>query len=240
VRRLLVDTYGIRAEIRRLPYASPAAFGAAPDEPDLPDATAIPAKPAVPAHLAELQPATAPLIVVVARHDPRKGLDVLLRCLADLRRAGIPFRACLVGPGTLLASHRELAARLGLGATTALPGYVDDPFPYLLHADLFVLPTLEEGSGSVALLEALQAGCAVVATACDGIPEDLVHGESALLVPPGEAGALRGALHLGLVDGALRRRLAAGARAVYETRFSRHAFVAALAGVYGELGLTPG
>ena len=228
VRRLIAAACRRRVEIRRLPYAASAAFD---DEP----AGAPPVPPAV----AALRPATAPLIVAVARHDPRKGLDRLLRCLAGLRAVGVPFRACLVGPGTLLEAHRRLAARLGLGDTTAIPGRVPDPLPFLRHADLFVLPSLEEGSGSVALLEALQAGCAVIASACDGIPEDLADGESALLVPPGDDAALQAALARALADPPLRLRLAAGARAVFTSRFSRAVFVAALAATYAELGFSP-
>ncbi len=226
VRRLLMEAEGLSVEIRRLPYASVAAFR--------PDAESPP-----PAALAALAPAAAPLVMTVARHDPRKGLDGLLRCLGQLQGAGVPFRACLVGPGTLLERHRDLAAQLGLGASTVLAGRVDDPLAYLCQADIFVLPSHEEGSGSVALLEALQAGCAVIASACDGIPEDLVHGEDALLVPPGDAAALGRALTLLLGDAALRRRLAARARAIYEARFSRAGLIAALAETYASLGFSP-
>jgi glycosyltransferase involved in cell wall biosynthesis len=231
VRRLVAAACRRAIEIRRLPYAASSAFAREPAEPTGP----APLPPA----LAALRPAAAPLIVAVARHDPRKGLDRLLRSLAGLRAEGRPFRACLVGPGTLLEAHRRLAAQLGLGATTAIPGLVPDPFDYLRHADLFVLPSLEEGSGSVALLEALQAGCAVIAAACDGIPEDLTDGASALLVPAGDAAALQAALARALGDAPLRRRLAAGARATFEARFSRAAFVAALGELYAELGCRP-
>ncbi|HLX07317.1 MAG TPA: glycosyltransferase, partial [Thermoanaerobaculia bacterium] len=228
VRRLVAAACRRQVEIRRLPYAASAAFAEQ-------TAALVPVPPAV----AALRPAAAPLIVAVARHDPRKGLDRLLRCLAGLQAEGTPFRACLVGPGTLLEAHRRLATRLGLGASTAIPGRVPDPDDYLRHADLFVLPSLEEGSGSVALLEALQAGCAVIASACDGIPEDLVDGASALLVPAGDAAALQAALARALGDTALRQRLAAGARATFAARFSRAPFVAALGGLYAELGCVP-
>jgi glycosyltransferase involved in cell wall biosynthesis len=227
VRRLLAEGLGVQAEIRRIPYASVAAFrtdqgGAAP-----------------PPSLAALRPAGAPLVMTLARHDPRKGLDLLLRCLASLQAAGMPFRACLVGPGTLLEQHRRLAATLGLSGSTALVGRVDDPLAYLRHADIFVLPSHEEGSGSVALLEALQMGCAVVASRCDGIPEDLTSGDNALLTPPGDEAALRSALAALLADEELRRRLAARARATYEARFSAAGLVAALAAAYADLGFAP-
>jgi glycosyltransferase involved in cell wall biosynthesis len=177
--------------------------------------------------------------MTLARHDPRKGLDLLLRALAALRAGGAAFRLCMVGPGTLLERHRALAAELGLGGCAALVGWVEDPFAYLRHADLVVLPSLEEGSGSVALLEALQAGCAVVASACDGIPEDLEDGDNALLVPPGDEAALSRALGAALGDATLRRRLAARARATYESRFAPAPMIAALAATYADLGFPP-
>ncbi len=231
VARLLGDAYGLRTEMRRLPYASTTAFRETETDPHTP--------PPLPSPLAGLAPPGAPLIVAVSRHDPRKGIDLLLRALAGLAAARIPFRACLVGPGPLLAAHRRLAADLGLGASTAIPGRVDDPFAYLTAADVFVLPSLEEGSGSLSLLEALQARTAVVATRCDGIPEDLLDGENALLVPTGDAAALERALARLLGDAELRSRLADEARRTYEERFSAAAFAAALKATYAELGVAP-
>jgi glycosyltransferase involved in cell wall biosynthesis len=122
---------------------------------------------------------------------------------------------------------------------TVLTGWVPDPFPYLRAADVFVLPSLQEGSGSLALLEALQAGCAVVASDIDGVPEDVVHGESALLVPSSDAAALGRALEAVLVDAGLRTRLARAARATFETRFSADVFAAAIRDVYADLGVRP-
>lgn len=230
VARLLGAAYGLRTEIRRLPYASTTAFR---------EIGAGPCGPPPPSALADLSPAGAPLIVAVSRHDPRKGIDLFLRALAGLAATGVPFRACLVGPGPLLAAHRRLAADLGLGASTAIPGRVDDPFAYLAAADVFVLPSLEEGSGSLSLLEALQARTAVVATRCDGIPEDLLEGKNALLVPTGDAAALERALGRLLGDAALRSRLANEARRTYEERFSAGAFASALKDTYAELGVVP-
>jgi glycosyltransferase involved in cell wall biosynthesis len=111
--------------------------------------------------------------------------------------------------------------------------------PYLRRADLFVLPSLEEGSGSVALLEALQMGTAVVASSCDGIPEDVTDGQHALLIPPGDVKALRDALARLLGDSSLRAALAARGRDLFEERFSAGRFVGALRDVYIELGVSP-
>jgi glycosyltransferase involved in cell wall biosynthesis len=227
VRRLLRDEFGPGAEVRRLPYAAEAAF--------LPSRAPSPE----PLPVGPLTPRDAPLIVSVSRHDARKGVDVLLRALGQLKAAGIPFRACLVSGGPLLTAHRRLVERLGLETMVTLTGWVPDSFAYLQHADVFVLPSLRESSGSLALLEALQAGVAVVASNVDGIPEDVTDGESALLVEPGNVGQLTGALTRVLTDRELRRRLAERARTTLVERFSADAFTAALRNLYAELGFTP-
>lgn len=227
VEALLRAEHAVTAPIRRIPYAPLTAFAD--------DGGAPRALPAPPDAVAPLRPTDAPLIVAVSRQDPRKGVDRLIHALALLRADGIPFRACLVGAGPLLGAHRALSARLGLDACTALPGRVDDAFAYLRAADVFVLPSLEEGSGSVSLLEAMQASCAIVATRIDGIPEDVADGKNGLLVAANDPGALHDALARLLGDAALRARLARAARATFEHRFSAAGFVAAVHAVYAEV-----
>jgi glycosyltransferase involved in cell wall biosynthesis len=225
VRRLIAASYGaaLGGGCVKLTYAAEAAFRRETQ----------PARPATPA------PGAAPLIVAIGRHEPRKGGDVLLAALDRLRAAGVPFRACLVGGGRQLAEEQALACKLGLGGQVEMPGEVLDTYSYLERADVFVLPSRSEQSGSLALLEALQAGRAVVASRVDGIPEDVDDGASALLVEPGDPPALAAALARLLGDPGLRRRLAAGARRRFEERFSASAFVAALGKVYAELGGGP-
>lgn len=226
VGRLLSSAYGPRLNLRRIPYCSPAAF----------HRPLVPGSHGTPDDIRRLEPATAPLIVCVSRHDPRKGIDRLLVALHQLRGAGIAFRACLVGPGKLLEAHRRLAAHLSLDTHVALLGAVDDPARYLRAADIFVLPSLAEASGSISVLDALQSGTAVVASACDGIPEDLTHELDSLLVAPGDPGQLASALGRLLNSPTLRARLSAGARGTYEARFAPDGFVSALGAVYEELG----
>jgi glycosyltransferase involved in cell wall biosynthesis len=219
---LLRDACTPELALRIVPYAAPAAFQR-------------PEKPAPQSHSAD-SVSQAPLIVCVARQDPRKGLDVLLSALAGLNQRGVAFRASLVGRGPLLEAHRRRAAALGLAELVSIPGHVKDVFDYLDRADIFVLPSLAEGSGSVAILEALQAGLAVVTTRCDGLPEDLTDGDNALLVQPGDVASLEHALARLLTDATLRSTLAAAARSTYEQQFSAANFTAALSAVYAEFG----
>ncbi len=223
VRRLLEAAYGEGLAPRRTLYAPASAFGADAASADPP-----------PPGLSRLAPAEAPLVVAVSRHQPRKGVDVLLRALALLRERGVAFRAYLAGDGELLEENRTLARELGLLPSVLVAGVIPTVRSLLARADVFVLPSRREQSGSLALLEALRAGLPAVASACDGIPEDVVHGESAWLVPPGDVSALADALGRLLGDGSLRGRLSAGARETFAARFSAEAFARDLAAAYEE------
>ena len=225
VRRLIEARYGPGLGCRRVGYGTEASFTREGE----------PLPPGLPTALDGLEPESTPLVVCVSRHDPRKGIDVLLAALARLRERGVPFRACLVGEGPLLGKNRELASRLSLGRSTSVAGLVADAWDVLRRADVYVLPSRSEQSGSLALLEALQAGVAPVAPACDGIPEDVTDGDNALLFTPGDPAALADALARVLGDPPLRRRLAARARATFEARFSPEAFSRDLGAVYREM-----
>jgi glycosyltransferase involved in cell wall biosynthesis len=229
VRRILTDAYGPGLSMQLVPYASPSAFANGGDGLDA----------ELPAGLGALGSPDAPLIVSISRHDPRKGQDVLLLALARLARDGVAFRACLAGNGGMLSAHRRLATNLGLDGKVMLPGRISTTEPLLRAADVFVLPSRAEASGSVSVVEALDAGKAVVASACDGIPEDLTDAHDALLVAPGDVDALAGALRRLLTDRVLRERLAENARATHERRFSADGLVAALAEVYDSLLADP-
>ena len=222
VQRLLSEKWGSGIAFAKMTYAPETSFDETGDVP-------------VPRILSRLSPSEAPLLVAASRQDPRKGVDVLLRALAQLRAEGIFVRACLLGGGPLLSAHRDLAARLGLGSSVVLPGFVPDSFSFTRRADIFAVPSLEEGSGSVALLEAMQAGVATVASNVDGIPEDVTHERDALLVEPASVVELAGAIRRLTADVALRKRLAAGARKTFEERFSPSALASALGEVYASL-----
>jgi glycosyltransferase involved in cell wall biosynthesis len=224
VARILRSAYGPDLQIRKVAYAGEDAL--------------IDAAP--PSRVGARPSRQAPLVLAISRQVPRKGLDVLLRALAELAAAGVPFRARLVGGGRMLEAHRRLALELGLDGRVELPGRVEDVAGDLAEADVFVLPSLAEASGSVSVLEALRAGTAVVSSACDGMPEDLVDGRDALLVPPGDAVALADALRELLCDEALRARIGAAGRAVYRERFSGPGFVAALGQAYADAGIRSG
>ncbi len=215
VRRIVEAEYGGAERMIRIPYAPDSAFRDQPPP--------------------ERSGEGVPVILAVCRHDPRKRVPTLLEALAQLRARGIAFRARLAGGGVLLREHRWLVEQMGLTGCVELLGFVPDVMAELRAADIFAMHTLEEGSGSMALLEALQAGLPGVVTAVDGLVEDVADGEEALLVPPADAPAFAAALERLVAQPALRLAMGVRARATFERRFAAGPFAAALGRVYADV-----
>jgi glycosyltransferase involved in cell wall biosynthesis len=170
----------------------------------------------------------------VGRLEERKGLEVFLDALAALRQGRPDVRAALVGEGPLEGALRDRARALGLQDAVSFMGRREDVAAVLEALDVFVLPSHTEGL-SIALLEAATAGCAIVATDVGGNPEVVTHGETGLLVPPGDPGALAQALGEVLDDPARAGRLGAAASADARRRFGSAPMVAALETLYDGL-----
>jgi phosphatidyl-myo-inositol alpha-mannosyltransferase len=148
-------------------------------------------------------PSTRPTVVFIGRHEPRKGLAVLLDAWAGIDRDA---RLQVVGVGQ---QSEELQSR-AVGDVEWFGPVTDAPRNALLRgATAFCAPSLRGESFGVVLLEAMAAGTPIVASAIEGYENVARPGQDALLVPPGDVEALRGALRRLLDDPALRERLVA-------------------------------
>lgn len=176
-----------------------------------------------------------PIVGNLAYLTDQKGHDTLIQALGLLRARGIPFFSYIGGAGPLEANLRSLAAQVGLDQQSLRFLGIRDDAPRLLGAtDVFALSSNDEGLGT-SLLDAANAGCALVATRVGGIPEIVTHEESGLLVPPRDAAALADALARVLGDRSLHARLVASARARVASAFSWDAMVAGNLAVYDDL-----
>ncbi len=175
-----------------------------------------------------------PLVLAVGRLHPQKGYDVLLDAAASWTGDPRPLVA-IAGDGPLEAGldARIRAQRLPV----TLLGRRDDVADLLAAADLVVLPSRWEAR-SLTAQEALRAGTPLVATRTGGLPELL--GDGALLVPPGDAAALAGAVTGLLADPARAAALAAAGRAQAESWPDEAATARGLVAVYRELLGPPG
>jgi glycosyltransferase involved in cell wall biosynthesis len=108
----------------------------------------------------------------------------------------------------------------------------DDLIELYLKADIFALPTRYREGLSLAVLEAMQNGLAIIATRIGGIPEAVEHNRSGLLVPPGDAGALGDAIARLSADTKLRCAMGAEGKKRYEEQFRAEQMVSRVESLY--------
>ncbi len=173
------------------------------------------------------------LALTVANLRSEKGYDVLLDAAQLVVAAGVPVRFVSAGRGPLEA---ELAAAADVAGLTEHLRFLHtrtDTVRLMIGADLFVLPSHQEGL-PVALMEAMSAGLPVVATIVGGVPDIVTDGVEGLLVPPGRADLLARAVTRLAQDATLRTGLARGSLA-RSTMFDVRSAAAAIEAVYTEL-----
>ena len=157
-------------------FHPPADGGAAPDAPEL----------------------VLGFLSLLDEHHRYKGLEVLLRAVAELRREGRAVRLKVGGAGEEQGHYKNIAAELGITDATEFLGFIPGPDLPAFYGSchVFVLPSTDarrEGFGLV-LLEAMACGRAVVSTPIVGMYQDIQKHETGLLVPPENPAALAAAL----------------------------------------------
>lgn len=152
----------------------------------------------------------APIIVAAGRLTRQKDFATLLRAFAQMRERS-SCRLLVLGEGPERARLVCLANELDIADSVDFLGFVENPFPYIRQASLFVLSSAWEGFGNV-LVEAMALGTPVVSTDCPSGPREILqNGVFGPLVKVGDPAALAGAMTRAIespVDGAVLRRAA--------------------------------
>ena len=185
-------------------------------------------------------PNGAVLLGTVANLFPRKGYEVMLRALPAIIHAVPTVHYVIVGSDDHRYADRlkRLASELMIADRIHIVGFQDPVQPFLAALDLYMHPALMEGFG-IAVVEAMAMGKAVVATTTGGLPEVVAHGDTGLLVPPGDAESLTAAVISLLKDKARREQMGLSGRARAQERFSLDASVAHMEQLYGDVLRTP-
>jgi glycosyltransferase involved in cell wall biosynthesis len=171
------------------------------------------------------------LIAIVGALEERKGHATLFEALA---RLSVSVQAVIVGKGRMEREYREKAAALGLSDRVHFTGYRDDVPSIMRNIDILVVPSSVEATPYV-ILEAMEAGLPVVASSVFGIPEQVVDGETGLLVPAKDADGLANALRILQADPERRRLMGKNALRRYRARFTLERCVRGTIEVYREL-----
>jgi glycosyltransferase involved in cell wall biosynthesis len=157
--------------------------------------------------------ANYPMIINAARLVPQKDQKTLLEAARLVIEQRPDVRFVVAGEGPLRDALVAQAQNLGIDNRVLFTGFRDDITSLLAAADVFVLSSEWEGL-PVALLEAMSAGCAAVATDVGGVAQPLRHGVTGYLVPPADPAALVGALVQCLDNPARTRKMGEAARAL--------------------------
>jgi len=155
----------------------------------------------------------------ISRLDPIKNQCMMLKAFKRARASNPQLKLLMIGDGPLREELKALTRELGLDDCVIFTGFQPNPQAYLALMDIFLLPSLSEGT-SMTLLEAMSFGKPSIATAVGGTPEILQHGKTGLLTANKDEDGLTNAMKQLCGSEKLRHEYGTQARAVYEQRFT--------------------
>lgn len=169
----------------------------------------------------------AQVVTTVAHIRQVKGIDVLLRAAAEVRRRRPRAVFLVVGDNHQPAHFKELVElrqALGLAQSVRFCGASENVFGILKTSDVFCLPSRSEGLSN-ALLEAMACGLPCVATDVGGNAELVEHGRTGLLVPPEDPESIAKAILYLLENRGEAREMGASGRKLVEQRFTTESMI---------------
>lgn len=158
------------------------------------------------------------VVMFMGRLSEQKSLPTLLNAFSAARKNSPALHLLLLGDGPSRPDLEFQAEKLGITANVTFAGSQRDVRPYLEAADIFALPSVSEGISN-ALLEAMSAGLACVATPVGGNAEVLDNGACGVLLPPRDESAWAAALAELGNDSQRREHLGAAARSRVRERY---------------------
>jgi len=176
------------------------------------------------------------VILSVGRLSKEKAHADLIKAFKQLctTNPDLNCKLVIVGDGPERERLESASAQSGLSQRIIFAGQVPDVRPSYAMSDVFVLPSLTEGSPNV-LLEAMAAQVPIVATAVGGVPEIVENEDAALLVPADDPAALAAAIARLLDDAELGRRLTRSAAETVSKNHSPEEYVRSLITIYDEV-----
>lgn len=177
----------------------------------------------------------APLLIgVAAALTKEKGHDVLLRASRELKENKCHFHIFIAGDGAFESELKRLVTEFHLSEQVTFLGHIQNVTEYLAGLDVLVMPSSQEGLGTI-LLEGAFAGCVLVGSNVGGIPEIIQHDETGLLFQVGDSHELATNLRRLISEKSLREKLKANSLQHVKKEFSLENMVQKNYEVYSDL-----
>ena len=157
----------------------------------------------------------------------RKDFRTLIQAFSILIRTVNDLMLIILGRGRDKANLLRFAKKVGVKSRVSLPGFIENPYPFMAHSALFAHTSRWEGLGFV-LLEALAMGTPCVATDCPHGPREILdNGRYGALVPVGDPHSLAQAMETSLAERPTPEQLKEAARP-YEVKSATKAYLHAM------------
>lgn len=181
-----------------------------------------------------LAPDDYPVVGVLANIRDMKGHRHVIDALPAIldQNSGVKF--LFAGRDDSNGAIKAASVNAGVDQAINFAGFVENPSRLFAVMDLFLLPSDWEGF-PVSILEAMQAGVPVIATAVGGIPEMIQHGHSGILIPPKSPQEIASAINLLSRDFALRAALVRAADARYQSCYTLETMGNKMSNLYQKL-----
>ena len=177
---------------------------------------------------------TDKVVLSVGRLDVQKGYEYLISAATGILRRRSDVIFAVAGEGPARGALEEAVRAAGIAERFRLLGWRADVADLYSAADVFVLPSLWEGMPN-ALLEAATFALPMVATDVEGTREIVEDGRAGLIVPPGDAAALEGAIERVLADRGLAQKIGQAVREYVGREHGMEAFLEAHESLYRRL-----
>lgn len=163
----------------------------------------------------------SPLFLSVGRMEQNKGFHILIEALSAAKDLPQEWKLAIGGTGSQEERLKHLAVQKGLRGKIAFLGALEDKDLNSLYkrADLFLNPTLFEGS-SIVTLEAMKAGLPIVASRAGGLPDKVLPGQNGWLVPPGDPAALAHAIEAACAQRSEWKRMGEASAKIVREQYS--------------------
>jgi glycosyltransferase involved in cell wall biosynthesis len=174
-----------------------------------------------------------PIVMYIGRLLPHKGVEYLIEATSSAKRIHPDIVLILIGDGSHKLLLEKLVKQKNLRKDVLFMGYQKNIAEWLSIADIFVLPSLTEGSSNV-LLEAMSMSRPVIATRVGNAPDIIIHLENGILVEPKNIKQIAEYISILLENNALANKIGKNARATIIKNFS-HFSVNDIVALYNKL-----